>query len=223
MNPDGTMARRPDLVKFARKHKLVLLSVADIIRYRLERERLVKRIGTSTLERRGAGTFQAYSYGSEVDSAVHVALVKGDIRGKEPVLTRVHRGCLVGDLLGSSQCECGSQLEQAIQHIQAAGRGVIIYLQKDVPAKARLQCTHTSNEQLVKGKPDQTRLREFGVGAQILKDLGLSRLRLLTNNPKKIVGLESYSLEVVEQIPLSSGQSPRRVAARTPRLRRDKS
>jgi len=223
MNPDGTMARRPDLVKFARKHKLVLLSVADIIRYRLERERLVKRIGTSTLERRGAGSFQAYSYGSEVDSAVHVALVKGDIRGKEPVLTRVHRGCLVGDLLGSSQCECGSQLEQAIQHIQAAGRGVIIYLQKDVPAKARLQCTHTSNEQLVKGKPDQTRLREFGVGAQILKDLGLSRLRLLTNNPKKIVGLESYSLEVVEQIPLSSGQSPRRVAARTPRLRRDKS
>jgi len=223
MNPDGTMARRPDLVKFARKHKLVLLSVADIIRYRLERERLVKRIGTSTLERRGAGTFQAYTYGSEVDSAVHVALVKGDIRGKEPVLTRVHRGCLVGDLLGSSQCECGSQLEQAIQHIQAAGRGVIIYLQKDVPAKARLQCTHTSNEELVKGKPDQTRLREFGVGAQILKDLGLSRLRLLTNNPKKIVGLESYSLEVVEQIPLSTAQSARRVAARTPRLRRDKS
>jgi 3,4-dihydroxy 2-butanone 4-phosphate synthase/GTP cyclohydrolase II len=223
MNADGTMARRPDLVKFARKHKLVLLSVADIIRYRLERERLVKRIGTSTLERRGSGSFQAYTYGSEVDSAVHVALVKGDVRGKEPVLTRVHRGCLVGDLLGSSQCECGSQLEQAIQQIQAAGRGVIIYLQKDVPAKARLQCTHTSNEELVKGKPDQTRLREFGVGAQILKDLGLSRLRLLTNNPKKIVGLESYSLEVVEQIPLSSGQAQRKVAARTPRLRRDKS
>jgi 3,4-dihydroxy 2-butanone 4-phosphate synthase/GTP cyclohydrolase II len=214
MNPDGSMARRPDLVKFARKHKLVMLSVADLIRYRLERERLVKRISTATLERRGAGTFQAHTYGSEVDSAVHVALVKGDIRGKEPVLTRVHRACLVGDLLGSSQCECGSQLEQAVQQIQAAGRGVIVYLQKDVPAKSRLQCTHTSNEEVVKGQPDQTRLREFGVGAQILKDLGLSRLRLLTNNPKKIVGLESYSLEVAEQIPLSRGQPQRRVAAR---------
>jgi 3,4-dihydroxy 2-butanone 4-phosphate synthase/GTP cyclohydrolase II len=223
MNPDGSMARRPDLVKFARKHKLVLLSVADIIRYRLERERLVKRIASATVERRGAGTFQAYTYGSDVDSAVHVALVKGDIRGKEPVLTRVHRACLVGDLLGSGQCECGSQLEQAFQRIQAAGRGVVIYLQKDAPPKARLQCTHTSNEQLVKGKPDQTRLREFGVGAQILKDLGLSRLRLLTNNPKKIVGLESYSLEVVEQVPLAQGEGPQRVAARTPRRRRDKS
>jgi 3,4-dihydroxy 2-butanone 4-phosphate synthase/GTP cyclohydrolase II len=129
----------------------------------------------------------------------------------------------MGDLLGSSQCECGSQLEQAVQRIHEEGRGVIVYLQKDGPAKTRLQCTHISNEVVVKGKPDQTRLREFGVGAQILKDLGLSRLRLLTNNPKKIVGLESYSLEVVEQIPLSSGEAPRRVAARTPRLRREKS
>ncbi len=223
MKPDGSMARRPDLLRFARKHKLVLLSVADIIRYRLERERLIKRIDTATVERRGAGTFQAYTYGSDVDSAVHVALVKGDVRGKEPVLTRVHRACLMGDLLGSSQCECGSQLEQAIQRIHEEGRGVIVYLQKDVPTKTRLQCTHISNEVVVKGKPDQTRLREFGVGAQILKDLGLSRLRLLTNNPKKIVGLESYSLEVVEQIPLSPTEAPRKVAARTPRLRRDKS
>jgi 3,4-dihydroxy 2-butanone 4-phosphate synthase / GTP cyclohydrolase II len=223
MKPDGSMARRPDLLRFARKHKLVLLSVADIIRYRLERERLIKRIDTATVERRGAGTFQAYTYGSDVDSAVHVALVKGDVRGKEPVLTRVHRACLMGDLLGSSQCECGSQLEQAVQRIHEEGRGVIVYLQKDAPAKTRLQCTHISNEVVVKGKPDQTRLREFGVGAQILKDLGLSRLRLLTNNPKKIVGLESYSLEVVEQIPLSPAEAPRRVAARTPRLRREKS
>jgi 3,4-dihydroxy 2-butanone 4-phosphate synthase / GTP cyclohydrolase II len=223
MKPDGSMARRPDLLKFARKHKLVMLSVADIIRYRLERERLIKRIDTATIERRGVGTFQAYTYGSDVDSAVHVALVKGDVRGKEPVVTRVHRACLMGDLLGSAQCECGSQLEQAIQRIQEEGRGVIVYLQKDFPTKTRLQCTHLSNEVVVKGKPDQTRLREFGVGAQILKDLGLSRLRLLTNNPKKIVGLESYSLEVVEQIPLSLGAAPRKVAARTPRLRRDKS
>ncbi|MGZ3457011.1 MAG: 3,4-dihydroxy-2-butanone-4-phosphate synthase [Archangium sp.] len=217
MNSDGTMARRPDLVKFARKHQLVLLSVADIIRDRLERERLVKRIGEAKLERRGQGTFQAYTYGSDVDSAVHVALVKGDISGRQPVLTRVHRACLVGDLLGSAGCDCGSQLEQAFQRIQEEGRGVVIVLQRDVSAKNRLRCTHVSNEEAVPGNNDQTRLREFGVGAQILKDLGLSRLRLLTNNPKQIVGLESYSLEVVEQIPLTLTAEPlRRVAARRP-------
>lgn len=223
MNPDGSMARRPDLVKFARKHKMVLLSVADIIRYRLERERLVKRIGEAVIERRGSGTFHAYTYGSDVDNAVHVALVKGDLSGREPVLTRVHRACMVGDLLGSSGCDCGGQLEQAFQRINEAGRGVIVYLQKDASPKSRLDCTHTSNEELVPGRTDQTRLREFGVGAQILKDLGLSRLRLLTNNPKKIVGLESYALEVVEQIPLTVERPRPRVAARTPRRLREKS
>jgi 3,4-dihydroxy 2-butanone 4-phosphate synthase/GTP cyclohydrolase II len=204
MNADGSMSRRPELVKFARKHKMVLLSVADIIRYRLERERLVRRISKATIERRGLGTFQAYTYGSDVDSAVHVALVKGELSGSEPVLTRVHRACLVGDLLGSSGCDCGGQLEQALQRIHEAGRGVVVYLQRDVPAKNRLECTHVSNEVVVPGHTDQTRLREFGVGAQILKDLGLTRLRLLTNNPKKIVGLQSYSLDVVEQVPLTS-------------------
>jgi 3,4-dihydroxy 2-butanone 4-phosphate synthase/GTP cyclohydrolase II len=213
MNPDGTMARRPDLVKFARKHKMVLLSVADIIRYRLERERLVRRIRKATIERRGLGTFQAFTYGSDVDSAVHVALVKGDLSGAEPVLTRVHRACLVGDLLGSSGCDCGGQLEQALQRIHEAGRGVVVYLQRDVPAKDRLECTHVANEESVPGHKDQTRLREFGVGAQILKDLGLTRLRLLTNNPKKIVGLQSYSLDVVEQVPLT----PERPAVRRKR------
>ncbi len=213
MNADGTMARRPDLVKFARKHKMVLLSVADIIRYRLERERLVRRIRKATIERRGLGTFQAFTYGSDVDSAVHVALVKGDLSGAEPVLTRVHRACLVGDLLGSSGCDCGGQLEQALQRIHEAGRGVVVYLQRDVPAKDRLECTHVANEESVPGHKDQTRLREFGVGAQILKDLGLTRLRLLTNNPKKIVGLQSYSLDVVEQVPLT----PERPAVRRKR------
>ena len=125
MNPDGTMSRRPDLVKFARRHKLVLLSVADLIRYRLERERLVRRIGEAKLERRGQGTFKAYTYGSDVDSAVHVALVKGELSGREPVLTRVHRACLVGDVLGSTRCDCGGQLEQAFQRIHEEGRGVI--------------------------------------------------------------------------------------------------
>ena len=153
--------------------------------------------------RSSGGDFEAIAYSSEVDSQVHVALVKGDISGSEPVLTRVHRACLVGDLLGSTSCDCGAQLHQAFNRIEHEGRGVIVYLQKDLPPKATLVCTHAAPEEQVPGRKDPTRLREFGVGAQILKDLGLTRLRLLTNNPKKIVGLESYDLEVVEQIPLA--------------------
>ncbi|MGQ0504083.1 MAG: 3,4-dihydroxy-2-butanone-4-phosphate synthase, partial [Myxococcaceae bacterium] len=174
LNLDGTMARRPQLVKFARKHSLTLCSVADIIRYRLEHERLVKRVGSTKLERPGFGEFQAFAYASDVDFQVHVALVKGQLDEKTPVLTRVHRGCLVGDLLGSAACDCGEQLNQAFKHIADEGRGVIIYLQKSQAARDKLSCTHISNEEVIPGQRDQTRLREFGVGAQILKDLGLS-------------------------------------------------
>ncbi|MHB8876187.1 MAG: 3,4-dihydroxy-2-butanone-4-phosphate synthase [Myxococcaceae bacterium] len=201
MNPDGTMARRPALLRFARRHRLVMLSVADLIRYRLRNETFLRRAGHTAIFRAG-GEFSAYSYASDVDASVHVALVKGDVGGDAPVMTRVHRACLAGDLLGSAGCDCGAQLQQAFARISEEGRGVIVYLQKDQPARTRLVCTHISNEETVPGHQDQTRLREFGVGAQILKDLGLSRLRLLTNNPKKIVGLESYGLQVVEQLPL---------------------
>jgi 3,4-dihydroxy 2-butanone 4-phosphate synthase/GTP cyclohydrolase II len=218
MKADGTMARRPDLQRFARKHKMTLLSVADIIRYRLTRETLVQRISERTLERPGQGSWRAISFGSQVDSAVHVALVKGDLSGRAPVLTRVHRGCLAGDLLGSGQCDCGAQYQAALQRLHDEGRGVLVYLQKDVPGKARLKCTHVSNEEAIPGREDQTRLREFGVGAQILKDLGLSRLRLLTNNHKKIVGLESYDLQVVEQLGLGAGRVPRTPRARARKL-----
>jgi len=221
MNPDGTMARRPELTRFARRHRLHMLSVADIIRYRLQRERLVKRLDSRTITRPGEGEFTAISYGSDVDPLVHVALVKGDVSGATPVLTRVHRACLVGDLLGSSGCDCGAQLRQTFARIAQEGRGVVVYLQKDQPPEARLLCTHVSNEEKVPGHGDQTRLREFGVGAQILRDLGLRRLRLLTNNPKKIVGLESYALEVVEQVPLSSpAPAAQTIAARRVPARR---
>src|SRR4051812_32357372 len=123
MNPDGTMARRPELTRFARKHELHMLSVADIIRYRLQRERLVKRLDSRTITRAGEGAFTAISYGSDVDPLVHVALVKGDVSGSTPVLTRVHRACLVGDLLGSSGCDCGAQLRQTFARIAQEGRG----------------------------------------------------------------------------------------------------
>ena len=213
MNPDGTMARRPELARFARRYDLHMLSVADLIRYRLKHERLVRRLDSRTITRPGEGDFTAIRYGSDVDPLVHVALVKGDISGPEPVLTRVHRACLVGDLLGSSGCDCGAQLQQAFRRISEEGRGVVVYLQKDQPQDARLVCTHLTAEEKVQDRRDRTRLREFGVGAQILKDLGLVRLRLLTNNPKKIVGLESYALEVVEQVPLSSPRPERRTIA----------
>jgi 3,4-dihydroxy 2-butanone 4-phosphate synthase/GTP cyclohydrolase II len=181
----------------------------------------VKRVASAELKRAHQGPWTAHAYQSDVDSDVHVAMVKGDLTGPEPVLTRVHRACPVGDLLGSAGCECGQQLEQAFRAIAEAGRGVLVYLHKDVSPVSALSCTHQPEPRGTPREPrkaprhdlaqqkddgsgdrDKSRLREFGVGAQILKDLGLRRLRLLTNNPKKIVGLESYNLEVVEQIPL---------------------
>jgi len=206
MNADGTMARRPELLRFARRHGLTVVSVADLIRYRLQNDRLVRRVASAELQRPGQGTWTAHAYQSDVDTDVHIAMVKGDITGPVPVLTRVHRACPVGDFLGSAGCDCGSQLEQAFQAIAEAGRGVLVYLHKRVSPASALACTHQATEESGPDR-DQKRLREFGVGAQILKDLGLRRLRLLTNNPKKIVGLESYTLEVVEQIPLTRRRS----------------
>jgi 3,4-dihydroxy 2-butanone 4-phosphate synthase / GTP cyclohydrolase II len=220
MNPDGTMARRPELLKFARKHGLVLLSVADLIRYRLQREGLVRRLSSRQIHRPDAGELSAYSYVSDVDATVHVALVKGDIGGPAPVLTRVHRACIVGDLLGCRECGCSGQLSASLDRIAKEGRGVLLYLRKqDVPG-AVLECTHVAPEEPA-GRASDHRLREFGLGAQILKDLGLSRLRLLTSSPKKIVGLESYGLKVVEQIPLTPPVlAPTRLSARARRVRK---
>jgi 3,4-dihydroxy 2-butanone 4-phosphate synthase/GTP cyclohydrolase II len=201
MNPDGTMARRPQLLRFAKKHKLTLLSVADLIRYRLQFDRLIERVATESMNRAGVGSFEAVAYQSHVDGAVHVAWVKGDVSGGAPVLTRVHRACLAGDLMHSTACDCGRQLEASFRRIAEEGRGVIVYLRRDPPPEATLVCTHRRDAQ---ERSEDMRLREFGLGAQILRDLGLSRLRLLTNSPKKIVGLRSYGLEVVEQVPIEA-------------------
>lgn len=213
MNPDGTMARRPELLRFARRHGLTLLSVADLIRYRLQRDRLVRRMGSAVIERTGQGSWTAHAYASDVDTSVHLALVKGDLTGPKPVLTRVHRACPVGDLFGSMACDCGAQLEAAFAAIADAGRGVLLYLRRDEPAEQALTCTHQAEARSAASE-DRGRLREFGVGAQVLKDLGLRRLKLLTNNPKKIVGLESYSLEIAEQAPLGHRQRARRPSKR---------
>jgi 3,4-dihydroxy 2-butanone 4-phosphate synthase / GTP cyclohydrolase II len=185
MNDDGTMARRPELLKFAKKHGLCLLSVADIITYRLAHETLIRRVATEQIEHKSLGAFTAHAYTSAVDPEVHLALVKGDVSGSEPVLVRMHRASPLADLLDPHG------LSTSLETIGRAGRGVLVYLHKHAtPQEALMQRSATGT------------LRELGVGAQILKDLGLSRLKLLTGQPKRIVGLESYGLSVVEQVRL---------------------
>ena len=202
MKADGTMARRPDLLRFSKKHKLVLLSVADLITWRLARERLIKRIGVTELTRPPYGALLAYAYTSDVDPTVHLALVKGDLSKKGPVLVRVHRETLLPDVLDSMAGD--GALKQAMDAIDKEGRGVLVYLRKTVLPQHALQLTPPSNEENVPGRSEQTRLREFGVGAQILTDLGLTELKLLTNHPKQIVGLDSYGLKLVAQIPMAA-------------------
>ncbi|MBS1152828.1 MAG: Riboflavin biosynthesis protein RibA [Myxococcaceae bacterium] len=201
MKEDGTMARRPDLIRFARKHKLVLLSVADLISWRLARERLIKRIGVTEIDRPPFGKVLAYAYTSDVDPTVHLALVKGDLTQKGPVLVRVHRGTLLADVLDSAGGD--GALKHAMDAISKEGRGVLVYLRKPVGPAEALRTAQPSNDENVPGRAEQTRLREFGVGAQILTDLGLTQLKLLTNHPKQIVGLDSYGLKLVAQLPLS--------------------
>lgn len=209
MNDDGTMARRPDLERFAKKHGLLLLSVADVIAYRLSNERLVRRIGETSVTREPWGDFRAYAYSTDVDPTVHLALVKGDVSGKRPIITRIHRTTLLGDVMDA--CTGESSLQQAFRRISVEGRGVIVVLQKHVSGLDALAVKPASNEQQVPGKAGHTRLQEFGVGAQILQDLGVQRLRLLTNTANTIVGVERYGLEVVEQLPLAvPAPAPRR-------------
>ncbi|MBX7100467.1 MAG: 3,4-dihydroxy-2-butanone-4-phosphate synthase [Myxococcaceae bacterium] len=213
MKPDGSMARRPDLVRFARKHKLVLLSVADLITYRLNRERLVCRIGKETVRHPKLGEVTVYAYSTMVDQSVHLALVKGDVTRGRPVLTRVHRSAPLPDLLEAAGGE--GTLHQAMAAIAREGRGVLVVLQKPVTEETALKLALPSNAEHVPGHGDQQRLREFGVGAQIIRDLGVSRLVLLTGARKQIVGLDSHGLTVVEQRPFETRAV--RTAARTPR------
>ncbi len=209
MNKDGSMARVPDLVRFARRHGLLLITIADLIQYRMAHERLVRRVASAKLPT-DSGEFQVVAYESVLDGETHVALVRGEIGDGQDVMVRVHSKCLTGDVFHSARCDCGPQLHTAMQRIAAENRGVLLYLNQEgrgigLANKIRayeLQDqgfdTVEANERLG-FKPDQ---RDYGIGAQILGDLGVKTMRLLTNNPRKFVGLQGYGLAVKESIPL---------------------
>jgi 3,4-dihydroxy 2-butanone 4-phosphate synthase/GTP cyclohydrolase II len=209
MNDDGTMARVPQLTRFARRHELLMVTVADLIKYRMRTERLVRKVASAALPT-GRGPFRVFAYESLIDSETHIALVRGDLGTGKNVLVRVHSRCLTGDVFHSARCDCGAQLEAAMRRVAEEDRGVLLYLNQEgrgigLANKIRayeLQDqgldTVEANERLG-FKADQ---RDYGIGAQILIDLGVRTMRLLTNNPRKFVGLEGYGLSVVEQLPL---------------------
>ncbi|MDD5082174.1 MAG: bifunctional 3,4-dihydroxy-2-butanone-4-phosphate synthase/GTP cyclohydrolase II [Dehalococcoidales bacterium] len=215
LNPDGSMARLPQLEVLAEQYEIKIVSIADLIQYRRRHEKLIQRVAEAKLPTK-YGQFTAIAYKSDIDSDEHLALVMGDLSSEEPVLVRVHSECITGDVFGSLRCDCGEQVALALQSIAREGRGVLLYMRQEGRGIGfhKKICAYalqdkgldTVEANLALGLPAD--LRDYGIGAQILVDLGLHNIRLLTNNPKKVVGLEGYGLTVVETIPIITVPNP---------------
>jgi len=219
MSDDGTMARVPELMEFSKKHNLKIVTIKDLIRYRMRTELFVKRLATVKLPTTYGGDFTAIAYSNAIDNNLHIALIKGEIKPDDEVLVRVHSQCLTGDVFASRRCDCGEQLHKAMEIIRKEGKGVILYMQQEgrgIGLINKLKAYELQDKGLdtveanikLGFKPD---LRDYGIGAQILVDLGVRKMRLMTNNPKKIVGLEGYGLKVVSRVPIEMNPNERNI------------